>query len=144
LVGLADLNTESDYVRERIATYIVDLLSVGISGIRIDAAKHMGPENLATIFFKIKTKLGGGDLPDDFIAYLEVIMGGEKDLLMCKEGDYNFGVSFEKKLSAAGMSDSDVQKIKLWSSDYPKEYPICGQRLIPDHREVIQVDCADD
>jgi len=47
LVGLSDLNTESDYVRDRIATYIVDLISIGVSGIRIDAAKHMGPENLS-------------------------------------------------------------------------------------------------
>jgi len=35
------------------------------------------------MFAKLKANLGGGDLPDDFIAYLEVIMGGEKDLLMC-------------------------------------------------------------
>jgi len=29
--------------------------------------------------------LGGGELPDDFITYLEVIIGGEKDLLMCND-----------------------------------------------------------
>lgn len=144
LSGLADLNTESDYVRDRIATYIVDLLSIGFSGVRVDAAKHMGPENLAQIFNKIKTKLGGGDLPDDFIAYLEVIIGGEHDLLMCQDNDYNFGASFAKKLSDAGMSESDINKIKIWSSDFPKEYPICGNRVIPDEREVIQFDCADD
>ena len=43
LVGLSDLDTESDYVRERIATYLVDLLSVGFSGFRVDAAKHIKP-----------------------------------------------------------------------------------------------------
>lgn len=47
-------------------------------------------------------------------------------------------------MSAAGLSDSDIKKIKIWSSDYPKEYPICGNRVIPDEREVIQMDCADD
>ncbi len=99
LEGLTDLNTESDYVRERIATYFVDLLSIGFSGFRIDAAKHMGPDNIAAIFKKMKVKLGGGDLPEDFITYLEVIIGGEKDLLMCQDGDYNFGASFEKKLT---------------------------------------------
>lgn len=81
--GLTDLNTESDYVRDRIATYFVDLLSIGFSGFRIDAAKHMGPSNIAAILNKFKSKLGGGDLPSDFITYLEVIIGGEKDLLMC-------------------------------------------------------------
>jgi alpha-amylase len=39
LVGLPDLNTEKDYVQDRIATYMATLLSIGFSGIRIDAAK---------------------------------------------------------------------------------------------------------
>jgi len=68
----------------------------------------------------------GGSLPEDFIAYLEVILGGEKDLLMCDDGDYNFGASFEKKMADAGLSADEIAKIKIWSSDYPKEFPICG------------------
>jgi Alpha amylase, catalytic domain len=39
LVGLSDLNTGKDYVQNRIATYFATLLSLGISGFRIDAAK---------------------------------------------------------------------------------------------------------
>lgn len=39
LVGLTDLDTGKDYVRERIATYFATLLSIGFSGFRIDAAK---------------------------------------------------------------------------------------------------------
>jgi len=42
------------------------------------------------------------------------------------------------------MSADDIKKIKIWSSDFPKEYPICGHRVIPDEREVVQYDCADD
>lgn len=38
--------------------------------------------------------MGGGELPDDFITYLEVIIGGEKDLLMCGSNDYNYGPNF--------------------------------------------------
>lgn len=63
---------------------------------------------------------------------------------MCQEGDYNFGASFEKKLAAVGLTTDEINKIKIWSSDYPKEYPVCGNRVIDDSREVIQVDCADD
>lgn len=70
-------------MRERLAAYLTDLLSIGFSGIRVDAAKHIQPESLAAIFAKFKSNLGGGDLPDDFIAYLEVLIGGEKDLLFC-------------------------------------------------------------
>jgi alpha-amylase len=46
LVGLADLDTESDYVRERLAAYMTDLLGIGFSGFRVDAAKHIYPDSL--------------------------------------------------------------------------------------------------
>jgi alpha-amylase len=32
LVGLIDLNTEKLYTQDRIASYIVDLLSIGVNG----------------------------------------------------------------------------------------------------------------
>ena len=68
----------------------------------------------------------GGELPDDFTAYHEVLFGGEKDLLSCNDNDYNYGASFEKQMKSAGLSDNDINKIKIWRSDYPKEHPICG------------------
>lgn len=77
LVGLSDLDTESDYVRRRIASYLTDLIGIGFSGFRMDAAKHIYPDSLAHIIRIFKDNLGGGELPDDFMAYLEVIMGGE-------------------------------------------------------------------
>jgi alpha-amylase len=144
LVGLADLKTESDYVRQRIADYLTDLLSIGFSGFRIDAAKHISPDNLSAIFKKLKDNLGGGDLPEDFISYLEVIIGGEKDLLMCNENSYNFGTYFEKAMTKSGMSESDISKIKIWESDYPKEFPICGYWSISSERYAIGLDCHDD
>ncbi|QNE77804.1 glycosidase [Streptomyces finlayi] len=49
LVGLADLDTGENYVRGRIATYLNDLLSLGVDGFRIDAAKHMPATDLADI-----------------------------------------------------------------------------------------------
>lgn len=144
LVGLSDLDTESDYVRERIAAYMTDLLGIGFSGFRMDAAKHIYPGSIAAIFKKFKDNLGGGDLPDDFITYLEVIMGGEMQLLMCDDGIYNFGKSFEDKMRAAGLSDSDIYKVKIWESAYPKEFPECGSWQIASERFVAQNDCHDD
>ncbi|BFO20916.1 hypothetical protein SHKM778_73040 [Streptomyces sp. KM77-8] len=49
LVGLADLDTGEDYVRGAIAGYMNDLLSLGVDGFRIDAAKHMPAADLAAI-----------------------------------------------------------------------------------------------
>lgn len=143
LVGLSDLNTEKTYVQQRIADYLTDLLSIGFSGFRIDAAKHISPDSLSKIFQILKRNLGGGELPEDFITWLEVIIGGEKDLLMCSDNDYSFGKNFEKLLSQHGMSNNDIFKIKIWSSDYPKEHPICGYWAISSERLAIQNDDHD-
>jgi alpha-amylase len=115
LVELTDLNTERDYVQDRLATYVVDLLSIGFSGIRVDAAKHIGPQSQAQIFGRVARKMGGS-LPGDFIAWLEVIIGGEKDLMACSGGEWSWYTNFDNQLSAAGLSSTDIQKIKIWSS----------------------------
>jgi len=47
-------------------------------------------------------------------------------------------------LKAAGLSDSDVNKVKIWSSDYPKECPVCGWWAVPAERLAVELDCADD
>ncbi|CAL9650161.1 Alpha-amylase [Streptomyces sp. enrichment culture] len=58
LVGLADLDTGEDYVRGRIAGYLNDLLSLGVDGFRIDAAKHMAAGDLAAV----KSRLSDPDV----------------------------------------------------------------------------------
>jgi alpha-amylase len=49
LVDLADLATDTDYVRGRIAAYLNDLLSIGVDGFRLDASKHMPAADIAAI-----------------------------------------------------------------------------------------------
>jgi alpha-amylase len=49
LSSLSDLRTESDYVRGEIAGYLNSLLNLGVDGFRVDAAKHIGPTDLAAI-----------------------------------------------------------------------------------------------
>ncbi|MDQ1007734.1 alpha-amylase [Streptomyces sp. V4I23] len=53
LVGLADLDTGEEYVRTKIAGYMNDLLSLGVDGFRIDAAKHMAAGDLAAVKAKL-------------------------------------------------------------------------------------------
>jgi len=144
LSGLADLDTESDYVRERIAAYLTDIISIGFSGFRIDAAKHIQPDSIAAILGKVKRNLGGGDLPADFMTYLEVLIGGEAGLLECNYNSYQYTTYFDDAMKKAGLSDADVAKVKIWSSDYPKEMPICGYWVIPASRFAIENDCHDD
>lgn len=49
LVSLQDLRTSSDYVRGTIADYFDDLVSLGVDGFRIDAAKHIPASDLEAI-----------------------------------------------------------------------------------------------
>lgn len=49
LVQLPDLDTGEDHVRGKIAGYLNDLLSLGVDGFRVDAAKHMPAADLAAI-----------------------------------------------------------------------------------------------
>lgn len=49
LVRLPDLKTENDAVRNRLAGYFNDLLSLGVDGFRVDAAKHMTPADIAAV-----------------------------------------------------------------------------------------------
>jgi alpha-amylase len=49
LADLADLATDTTYVRDRLAAYLNDLLSLGVDGFRIDAAKHMPATDIAAI-----------------------------------------------------------------------------------------------
>ena len=53
LVGLNDLKTESEYVRQTIANYMNDLIGLGVAGFRIDASKHMPTEDIAAIKAKL-------------------------------------------------------------------------------------------
>ncbi|MER7279343.1 carbohydrate-binding module family 20 domain-containing protein [Dactylosporangium sp. NPDC000244] len=53
LVGLSDLKTGTDYVRTKIAGYLNDLISVGVDGFRVDAAKHMAQADLSAIKGKL-------------------------------------------------------------------------------------------
>ncbi|MEV6925082.1 carbohydrate-binding module family 20 domain-containing protein [Dactylosporangium sp. NPDC051485] len=53
LVGLSDLKTGTDSVRTKIAGYLNDLISVGVDGFRVDAAKHIPPADMAAIKGKL-------------------------------------------------------------------------------------------
>jgi len=83
LVGLSDLDTESDYVRQRIAAYMTDLIGIGFSGFKMDAAKHIYPGSIDAILIIFKDNLG------------------------CKI------IIFANKMSAAGLSQSDIMKVKI-------------------------------
>ncbi|PPR00074.1 hypothetical protein CVT24_008976 [Panaeolus cyanescens] len=56
LVNLSDLKTESDYVRGKLAGYANDLLSLGVEGLRLDAAKHIPSGDIANIISRLSRR----------------------------------------------------------------------------------------
>jgi alpha-amylase len=66
LLGLSDLNTSLPSVQEKILGLLNDLLSLGVKGFRIDAAKHISPDDLKPIV---------AALPEGTVVLLEVIRG---------------------------------------------------------------------
>jgi len=69
LVDLADLAISKPGVQERIAGYLSDLRSLGVAGFRVDAAKHMQPDDLQAIIRRVG---------DPGYVYLEVKTGGRQ------------------------------------------------------------------
>lgn len=71
LVNLADLATETEPVRDRLRVYLAELASLGATGVRIDAAKHMAPADVEAIT---------AELPEDFLVVSEVIRGPQEPI----------------------------------------------------------------
>ena len=92
LVGLPDLATSSSKVQQTLADYINLAKSWGVSGIRVDAAKHQDASELGQVFDKLDSGLYIG---------MEVIGGGGEpvtpsmyyDLGQVSEFSYAYDVS---------------------------------------------------
>jgi alpha-amylase len=72
LVGLSDLATGVDTVRARIARYLITLHELGIAGFRIDAAKHMPPNDLEAIISRVNNAATAAGRAKPFV-FLEII-----------------------------------------------------------------------
>lgn len=57
-IGMPDLATENSYVQQKVGNYVKELKSVGVDGIRWDAAKHIGLPSEGDNFWKSVTSYG--------------------------------------------------------------------------------------
>ena len=140
---LADLNSEKEYVQQRIVDFLTELISIGFSGFDINSGCFLFPKHYAAIFKKLKLNLGKEELPNDFIAYLQLDMWEDwhKRVYICqRENEYNFASNFTKTMKKEGLNDNDINKIKIWNCGYfENNFPICdsGDWEIPPERFVI-------
>ncbi|XP_058809628.1 alpha-amylase-related protein-like [Phymastichus coffea] len=98
LVGLHDLDQSQEYVRRKAVQLMNKIIDMGVAGFRIDAAKHMWPQDLAAIYSQLDNlRIDHGFAPNakPFI-YQEVIDYGNGEAVSKKE--YNqIGVVMEFK-----------------------------------------------
>lgn len=96
LLGLADLNTGSPAVQQKIADYLLGLARLGVAGFRIDAAKHIQPVELNDIVAMVNQTLASESRPLPYY-FGEVV---DYSIEAVKPGDY-FGLGY----SSGGWAD---------------------------------------
>jgi len=80
LLTLPDLNQKDGHVQERIIDFLNRMIELGVAGFRIDAAKHMWPEDLEAIFGglnNLNTEIGHPEGARPFIFQEVIDLGGE-------------------------------------------------------------------
>lgn len=133
LVSLPDLDTASPRVQAQLADYLADLVGLGISGLRIDAAKHIRSEDLASILEQLNDRVA----TEPFV-YQEVIDPGTEAIK--KQDYYALGdvVEFEygRLVGEAFLNVGDRSLAELHAS-------LLSADLVPGHQAIVFVDNHD-
>ncbi|CAM3534375.1 Alpha-amylase precursor [Vibrio aerogenes CECT 7868] len=121
LVGLNDLKTESEYVRQKIADYMNDAISMGVAGFRIDAAKHIPATDIAAIKSKLHT-LADGNPPYIF----QEVIGASGEPVQPSEYTDNGGVTefnFARTIGSAFKNGkiNTLKSLNQWSGWLPSD-----------------------
>ena len=77
LVGLLDLDTSNPHVQKTLREYFAHMLKLGVAGFRVDAAKHMSPQDVKGI--KDAAAYAAGTTPDKIWWMQETIGFSEQD-----------------------------------------------------------------
>ena len=114
LSNLADLRTGEPSVRENIVGYLNDLLSLGVDGFRIDAAKHIPAEDVEAIVDAIE---------GDPIIISEVIRGSGEPIQPEEYLDAGsvFAFQFAKDLAGIVPGGSVHRALDLYDGQIPSE-----------------------
>lgn len=109
-IGMADLATENSYVQQKVGNYIQELKSVGVDGIRWDAAKHIGVPSEGDNFWRSVTQYGlynYGEIlkaPDDRQTGNEGIMKEYTNYITVTDSDY--GKTLRDSFNTGNAPDS--------------------------------------
>lgn len=81
LLFLNDLNQGKEHVRERIVEFLNRLISYGVAGFRVDASKHIWPEDLSNIWGRLTNLPTDHGFPSGaraFVVHEIICIGGDE------------------------------------------------------------------
>ncbi|KAL8612357.1 hypothetical protein ACOMHN_020176 [Nucella lapillus] len=120
-VSLADLALDHSYVRGKVVAHLNHLLDLGVAGFRVDAAKHMWPQDLGAVFALVKNlrsdRFGAGRRP---FVYQEVIDHGveaikaDEYLTIGRVTNFKFGL----ELSRVFRGQNPMKWLVNWGPDW--------------------------
>ncbi|MFC4069261.1 carbohydrate-binding module family 20 domain-containing protein [Actinoplanes subglobosus] len=119
LLSLSDLKTQDSGVQTKIATYLNDLVGLGVDGFRVDAAKHVAKADFAAIIAKLNNTTAEGVKP--YIAQ-EIFTGASNSELLpsafTSNGDVlGFSYAMGLKTQFNNGTLGNLSTIPSWSLD---------------------------
>jgi alpha-amylase len=126
LLNLADLATGTERVRDRVVAYLEDLLSLGVAGFRIDAAKHIAAEDIGAVVDR---------LPEGTLVMQEVIGAAGEPIQPEDYLDNGMVFDFFYGRDLAGYVGGGSVNLALDLGQ--------GSRALPDDKAVVFVDNHD-
>ena len=131
--GLPDLATEQPYVREQMAKYLNDQISLGVSGFRIDAAKHIPPTDIAAIkalltnpnVFIVQEVPGGTDIANEYTANGSV-WAWDNAVYAQNLFSFSGNVSQATGYDEVSAGFPDTQKSLTWITNHDTEHHASG------------------
>ncbi|XP_055523462.1 alpha-amylase-like [Wyeomyia smithii] len=138
LVGLPDLNQRSQWTRDRIVDLMNKFINLGVAGFRVDAAKHMWPEDLRAIYARVENLNASHGFKEGtrpFIAQEVIDLGGEG---ISKNEYTDLGTVTEFRFSAeigrAFRGGNLLKWLKSWGPEWG---------FLPSDRALVFVDNHD-
>lgn len=122
LVSLRDLNQAMPHVRTKIVEFLNKLIDIGVAGFRVDAAKHMWPGDLRSIYSELKRLNTRHGFPPNAYPYIaqEVIdlsMNGNNGAIRKFEYTPLAPVTeflFSSELGRAFNNHYELNNLRLW------------------------------
>jgi alpha-amylase len=129
LVDLSDLATDTEPVREIVGAYLADLAALGVKGFRVDAAKHVLPEDIAAMLSHVA---------EEVWVVQEVATGGRYVDWM-QEYETVGDLTEFSYTEAMG----DLLRNRSWSDFAPDGWFWTSREYIPSDRAMVFVDNHD-